>query len=342
MVHNMQCWESLLKPLSSPLWIPAPSGSEGFGDFSYSKDVGLIVERNKLIMMATQYDPTAAGAVFQATSAATPQTDQPTVMPTPEAMPIESTQGSPAEMSETVASQAVDGGALPNVPALTMQNGLQSVLILVAVLLVLLLIWRRGKRSDRIRFQVLPAEPNRTAARPTGYTQRPGEQTAAATLSRGALTTRSGLEDNEETSMPKPAHAFNFDDEATYLYTPQVNRQLVGHLVRVTSEARFPAELALMVLPSVQSNEEKIAIGRHSKYNTVVIGDKSVSRQHAVIVQRGEQLFVRDNDSSAGTLLNWKRLRSTDEPRLHHQDILTLGEAVYEVRLRQEELPGAA
>jgi pSer/pThr/pTyr-binding forkhead associated (FHA) protein len=69
----------------------------------------------------------------------------------------------------------------------------------------------------------------------------------------------------------------------------------------------------------------------------VVINDKSISREHAVIVQRAGRLYLRDNGSTSGTFLNWKRLNAGEELLLRHNDLISFGQIVYEFRLHGED-----
>ena len=65
--------------------------------------------------------------------------------------------------------------------------------------------------------------------------------------------------------------------------------------------------------------------------------DPRVSREHAVLIQRDEQLYLRDNGSSAGTFLNWKRLNPGEELLLRHNDLISFGEVAYELQLQSAE-----
>lgn len=126
------------------------------------------------------------------------------------------------------------------------------------------------------------------------------------------------------------------DNEATYR-VQEVEQPILGYLVRATSDPNLPKELPIYGLNPAPGEVRQIHIGRHSKNNTVVINDKSISREHAVIVQREGRLYLRDNASTSGTFLNWKRLNPGEELLLRHNDLLSFGQIVYEFRLHGED-----
>lgn len=126
------------------------------------------------------------------------------------------------------------------------------------------------------------------------------------------------------------------DEEVTYRLQA-VAQPIIGYLVRATSDPNLPKELPIYGLNAAPGQLRQIHIGRHSKHNTVVINDKSVSREHAVILQRDGRLFLRDNASTAGTFLNWKRLNPGEELLLRHNDLIGFGQIAYEFRTHGED-----
>jgi len=142
------------------------------------------------------------------------------------------------------------------------------------------------------------------------------------------------MHDDEVTSVPWPALG---DDDATYRLPEAIEQPIIGYFIRVTSDPNLPSELPLYGLSPVRGELRQIHIGRHSKNNTVVINDKNISREHAVIVQKEGRLYLRDNASTAGTFLNWKRLKPGEELLLRHNDIVSFGEIVYEFRAKGED-----
>ena len=145
---------------------------------------------------------------------------------------------------------------------------------------------------------------------------------------------RDVMHDDEVTSVPWPALG---DDDATYRLPEAIEQPIIGYFIRVTSDPNLPSELPLYGLNPVRGELRQIHIGRHSKNNTVVINDKNISREHAVIVQKEGRLYLRDNASTAGTFLNWKRLKPGEELLLRHNDIVSFGEIVYEFRAKGED-----
>jgi hypothetical protein len=142
------------------------------------------------------------------------------------------------------------------------------------------------------------------------------------------------LDEEEATVIPRPRFG---DDDATYRLSDEVAQPILGYFVRISGNPTLPDELPIFGLPSTRGEARQIHIGRHSQNNTVVINDKSVSREHTVLVQKEGRLYVRDNASTAGTFLNGKRLRPGEELLLRHNDLVGFGEIVYEFRARGED-----
>lgn len=139
-------------------------------------------------------------------------------------------------------------------------------------------------------------------------------------------------DENEATIRPSRME----DEEATYR-AQDVEQPIIGYLVRANSDPNLPKELPIYGLSPAPGEVRQIHIGRHSKHNTVVINDKSISREHAVIIQRAGRLYLRDNGSTSGTFLNWKRLSAGEELLLRHNDLISFGQIVYEFRLHGED-----
>ncbi len=65
----------------------------------------------------------------------------------------------------------------------------------------------------------------------------------------------------------------------------------------------------------------------------IQILEKSISRKHASIDIKGDQLFLKDLGSSNGTFLNGKAL--TEEVSLHSGDRIQIGESHFEIRFSE-------
>ncbi|MCX6043504.1 MAG: FHA domain-containing protein [Chloroflexi bacterium] len=141
-------------------------------------------------------------------------------------------------------------------------------------------------------------------------------------------------QNDDATIVPRPAFG---DDEATYRLSEQIKQPIIGSFVRVAGNPTLPNELPIYGLSPARGEIRQIHIGRHSKNNTVVINDKSISREHAVILQKEGRLYLRDNASTAGTFLNGKRLQPGEELLLRHNDLASFGEVVYEFHAQGED-----
>lgn len=172
----------------------------------------------------------------------------------------------------------------------------------------------------------LPAAPERPIPFPTS------DESPARLPEADALAWAHTDEDTyaEATDVPQE------DEEATYR-TQAVARPIIGYLLRSTSDPNLPKELPIYGLNPAPGQTRQIYIGRHSKHNTVVINDKRVSREHAVLIQRDGQLFLRDNASTAGTFLNWKRLNPGEELLLRTHDLIGFGQIAYEFQAYSED-----
>lgn len=127
---------------------------------------------------------------------------------------------------------------------------------------------------------------------------------------------------------------YNIEDEEATFRPETVMRPTIGQLVRATGEPNLPKELPIYYGLNTTSGEfRQTYIGRHSQNNTLVLNDKRISREHAVIIQRDDQLYLRDNGSTAGTFLNGKKLSPGEELLLRHNDLIGFGQIAYEVHL---------
>src|SRR5215470_19474649 len=98
----------------------------------------------------------------------------------------------------------------------------------------------------------------------------------------------------------------------------------------------------LIVNPTSPSRREValsrtiVSIGRDPS-NDVVLPDAMVSRRHAVIEYRGSQYFLRDCNSSNGSLVNGDRV---SERNLRDGDLVAIGSA--RILFKEEVQEGGA
>src|SRR6266542_3156334 len=71
----------------------------------------------------------------------------------------------------------------------------------------------------------------------------------------------------------------------------------------------------------VPINDQPVTIGRHSS-NAVQLADQRASRYHCVIEKSNEGLVVRDLDSSNGTMVNGRIIKSV---RIGDGDVIQIG-----------------
>lgn len=86
--------------------------------------------------------------------------------------------------------------------------------------------------------------------------------------------------------------------------------------------------------------EDRIRIGR-APDNLIIFGDsdRRVSAHHAEIRQRGDQYVLRDLGSTNGTMVNGRRVMTTE---LHHDDLIEFGAGGPLIRFGVERLGGVA
>ncbi len=72
----------------------------------------------------------------------------------------------------------------------------------------------------------------------------------------------------------------------------------------------------------IPKEECTLTIGRHGE-NDIVLRDSSVSRHHASFMKEGENLFVTDEGSKNGTIVNGLKVESA---RLEDGDVIRIGD----------------
>ena len=165
----------------------------------------------------------------------------------------------------------------------------------------------------------------------------PADQQAAAQSPRdgSAVSASQRLREESQRELATNAPKLNVDqEEATYRLADDIPRPLLGYFVRVTNNPTLPSELPIYGMQPAAGESRQIHIGRHTKHNTVVINDRTISREHAILVQKDGRVYLRDNASTAGTLLNWRRLKPGEELLLRHNDVIGFGEVIYEFQAK--------
>ena len=73
----------------------------------------------------------------------------------------------------------------------------------------------------------------------------------------------------------------------------------------------------------IQPSQCRISVGSESD-NDLIIADKEVSQYHLLIIKEGNQFFVEDQNSTAGTFLNNEKIEG--KAKLSNGDCLVVGE----------------
>lgn len=82
----------------------------------------------------------------------------------------------------------------------------------------------------------------------------------------------------------------------------------------------------LFIQDIIEKKDYTFSIGRAPDINDIIIEDTSVSRKHAIISKKGDQFFIRDNNSTNGTYINNEKI--SGETRLSNQDKVKIGNTI--------------
>lgn len=187
---------------------------------------------------------------------------------------------------------------------------------------------KRGAAADAMRKVRADRAASRgsnssTSRQPKRYAETPQQRRPYADLS-SLDTVVTEVPSAERTDLSFPS------DSALY-------RPLLGYFIRVTEELNLPLRIPIYQLPESGDTPRKIHVGRNGQLNTVVINSKQISREHAVMLQKEGRLYLRDNESKAGTFLNWRRLRAGEELLVRNNDLIGFGSVQYEFRGHGED-----
>ncbi len=82
-----------------------------------------------------------------------------------------------------------------------------------------------------------------------------------------------------------------------------------------------------LYIQDLLNKEDRIfSIGRISDINDIAIDDRTVADKHAIIIQKSEKFYIKDNDSPNGTYINDRKI--TDETLLSSQDKIKVGNTI--------------
>jgi len=85
---------------------------------------------------------------------------------------------------------------------------------------------------------------------------------------------------------------------------------------------------------SVEFSDHKVFLGRDES-NSIVVAADGISRFHAVLIEDGDELYIKDNDSLNGTFLNYNPVRGSQ--KLVNGDIIQIGYRLIRVDFRPDE-----
>lgn len=79
----------------------------------------------------------------------------------------------------------------------------------------------------------------------------------------------------------------------------------------------------------------KISIGRET-VNDILLDDPTVSRVHCSILNKENELYIRDECSTNGTSVNDTVLSPNDATVLHHGDVIRLARCLFVFKMMME------
>jgi len=120
------------------------------------------------------------------------------------------------------------------------------------------------------------------------------------------------------------------DDVTKPVQVPYFYQTAPAYLTYVGGGDHLPKKLA------IEGNESIIRIGRKQSTCELVLDDRRVSRLHSTITSMDDQFYIIDEGSSGGTFVNYKKLKSIDNYKLFHNDIINFNEIEYRFEVMTE------
>lgn len=112
------------------------------------------------------------------------------------------------------------------------------------------------------------------------------------------------------------------DDVTEAVKVPYFYTTAPAYLVYSSGGNHLPKKLSI-------EGDEPIRIGRKKSTCELVLDDRRVSRLHSVISKVDGEFYIIDEGSAGGTFVNHNKLRSTDNYKLAHNDIINFNEVEY-------------
>lgn len=141
----------------------------------------------------------------------------------------------------------------------------------------------------------------------------------------------------EAPDFTEPARNFDVDDATEPARLPDFATVAPAYLIYQEGGDHLPKKLPI-------DAGREVRIGRKREYSDLVIDDKRVSRLHAVISEKADGFYIRDEGSAGGTLVNRRQLGINAAGRLlKHGDIINFNTIAYrfEMAEQQKENPQA-
>jgi len=132
----------------------------------------------------------------------------------------------------------------------------------------------------------------------------------------------------------EPADPFGLNDATKPVILTTFEALPPAYLIYAEGSDHLPKRVGLKA-------GRETRIGRSANYSDIVLEDARISRIHAVIQEREDGFYIRDEGSSGGTYVN-HQLVNSGEKLLTHGDIINFNAVVYRFELAKyppSELP---